>query len=68
VRRSPLSGRQSSAFLAFYDNDARALRYEPALQRLAIAPGAVERHGRITIFWLRGRETSEGERIKACVT
>ena len=63
-----VDGRQSSAFVAFYDDEALAVSYEPALQQLAIAPGAVERHGRITIFWVRGRETAEGERIKACVT
>ena len=63
-----VDGRQTSAFLAFYSDQARANRYEPALQQRATEPGAVERHGSITIFWVRGRRTPEGERIKACVT
>ena len=63
-----VDGRQSSAFLGFYDTEARAVRYEPALQRLATGPRTVERHASITIFWVRGRDTAEGELIRACVT
>jgi hypothetical protein len=62
-----VAGRQSSAFLAFYDDEARAVRYEPDLQARALEPGAVERHGSVTIFWVRGRRTREGEQIKSCV-
>ena len=63
-----VNGSRTSAFLASYDTEARAIRYERNLQGSATAPGAVERRGRITFLWVRGRETPEGDRIKACVT
>ena len=63
-----VGGRESSALLAFYDDEARAERMEPAFEALATQPGAVERHGKVTIFWVRGKGSGEAGRITACVS
>jgi hypothetical protein len=63
-----VSGRESSAFLAFYKDEERAVRFEPAIQERATEPGAAERHGKVTIFWVRGRHSGEAATITACVT
>ena len=63
-----VGGHHTSAFLAFYDDADRAARLAPAIEELATQPGAVERHGKITIFWVRGKETDEAAKIKACVS
>ena len=62
-----VAGHESSAVVAFYDDAARADRLAPLLEERATAPGAVERHGTITIFWVRGKSGSEAGRIRACV-
>ncbi len=50
-----LNGHGGGAFIAFYDELARAERYEPAIRRNAkkFKRAAVERQGRITIVWVR---------------
>ncbi len=63
-----VGGHHSSAFLAFYDDEARAARLAPRIEDLATQPGAVERHGKVTIFWVRGKAGDEAAKIKACVS
>ena len=53
---------------AYYDDEDRAERYEPALRRNARSfDGAVERHGTLTLLWVRGAESRFAERVRDCL-
>ena len=55
-------------FAAYYDEEDRAERYEPALRRNARPfDGAVERYGTLTLLWVRGAEGRFAERTRACL-
>jgi len=63
-----VSSRKSGAFLGFYENEQRAQDAAPQIPKDSKAfRGQVERHGKLTIFWVRGRQSAEADRIKACV-
>src|SRR5258706_15166010 len=62
-------GRQAYAFLAFYDSSTRARKYAPMIRRNAQRfHGTLERHGKLTILWVRGSNTPEGQEIRHCGT
>jgi hypothetical protein len=53
---------------AYYDDEDRAERYEPALRRNARSfDGSVERHGALTLLWVRGDESRLAERVRDCL-
>jgi hypothetical protein len=55
-------------FAGYYDDEDRAERYEPAVRRNARSfDGAVERHGMLTLLWVRGHESRFAERARACL-
>jgi hypothetical protein len=55
-------------FAGYYDDEDRAERYEPALRRNARRfDGAVERHGALTLLWVRGDERRLAERVRGCL-
>jgi hypothetical protein len=55
-------------FAGYYDDEDRAERYEPALRRNARSfDGAVERHGTLTLLWVRGAESRFAERVRDCL-
>jgi hypothetical protein len=57
-----------TVFAGYYDDEDRAERYEPALRRNARSfDGTVERHGTLTLLWVRGNETRFAERVRDCV-
>jgi hypothetical protein len=62
-----VGGAESSAFLAFYENAARARRYAPDIRANAKRLHAtVERHGKLTILWIRGAASGEAQIIRRC--
>ena len=64
-----VGGPEMSLFLAYYDEEARAERYAPQLERNAQRfHGRVERHGKLTIVWVHGVDSAESERVRRCVT
>lgn len=55
-------------FAGYYDDEDRAERYEPALRRNARSfDGAVERHGRLTLLWVRGEAHRLAEQVRDCL-
>ena len=55
-------------FAGYYDDKDRAERYEPALRRNARSfDGTVERHGMLTLLWVRGDESRLAERARDCL-
>jgi hypothetical protein len=55
-------------FAGYYDDEARASRLEPSIRRNARRfDGSVERHGTVTLLWVRGREGRLGERTRDCL-
>ncbi len=57
-----------TVFAGYYDDEERAERYEPALRRNARSfDGAVERHGGLTLLWVRGDEGPLAERVRDCL-
>ncbi len=63
-----IAGRGPGAFIAFYDRLSRAERYEPALRRDAARfKGVVERHGRVTIVWVRPPGVADQARVRRCL-
>jgi hypothetical protein len=53
---------------AYYDDEDRAERYEPALRRNARSyDGVLERHGTLTLLWVRGNESPVAERTRDCL-
>ena len=55
-------------FAAYYDDEDRAERYEPGLCRNARGyDGFVERHGMLTLLWVRGHEGRFAERTRDCL-
>ena len=55
-------------FAGYYDDEDRAERYEPALRRNARRfDGTVERHGTLTLLWVRGDEGRLAERARDCL-
>jgi hypothetical protein len=55
-------------FVAYYDDEDRAERLEPSLRRNARPfDGLVERHGALTLLWVRGERSRIGERVRDCV-
>ena len=61
------SGRGTGAYIGWYDDEARADRYAPEITEQAKNfKGSVDRHGRLTIIWLRGEDTDEAGQIRDC--
>ncbi len=62
-------GGGKGAFVAYYDDLARAERYEPAIRRNARRfEGTVERQGRITVLWVRWPSGHDARtEMKECV-
>jgi hypothetical protein len=55
-------------FVAYYDDEERAERLEPSLRRNARRfDGFVERHGTLTLLWVRGERSRMGERLRDCI-
>lgn len=53
---------------AYYDDEDRAERYEPSLRRnVRSYDGVVERHGTLTLLWVRGSEGPFAERTRDCL-
>jgi hypothetical protein len=53
---------------AYYDDEDRAERYEPALRRNARTfDGSVERYGTLTLLWVRGHEGRLAEPTRDCL-
>ena len=62
-----VAGGGASAYLGWYDDEARAERSASEQREHAKQfSGAVERRGPLTIIWLRGRESDGAARIKEC--
>ena len=62
-----VNGRDAFAFLAFYDDEERADRYAPEIrEHTKEFKGALDRHGKLSIVWVKGRDSDEGERIRGC--
>lgn len=62
-----VSGRQVSAFLGFYEDERRAEgSAREQVEHAKQFDGVVGRHGRLTIIWVRGRETDEAAEIERC--
>ena len=61
------SGRGSGAYIGWYGAEARADRYASKITEHAKNfRGSVDRHGRLTIIWLRGQNTDEAGQIRDC--
>ena len=61
-------GRGTGAYLGWYDDEGRADRYAPEITEDAEKfKGRVDRHGRLTIIWLRGKDTDEAGQVRDCV-
>jgi hypothetical protein len=61
-------GGSVTVFIAYYDEEDRAERLEPSLRRNARRlDGFVERHGTLTLLWVRGERSRMGERVRGCV-
>lgn len=62
-----VTGRETFVYLGWYDDEARGRR-SAAEQREHAKDfdGSVERHGRLTIIWVRGRDSDEASRIERC--
>jgi hypothetical protein len=61
-------GGRVMVFIAYYDDEDRAERLEPSLRRNARRfDGSVERHGSLTLLWVRGERSQMGERVRDCV-
>ena len=55
-------------FAGYYDDEDRAERYEAAPRRSARSfEGAVERHGTLTLLWVRGDESRLAGRARDCL-
>lgn len=67
IANDVLKGRVT-VLAAYYDDEDRAERYEPALRRNTRSfNGAVERHGTLTLLWVRGDESPLAERTRDCL-
>jgi hypothetical protein len=63
-----IRGGRVMVFAGYYDEEDRAERFESAVRRSARRfDGFVERHGSLTLLWVRGREGRIGERARACL-
>ena len=62
-----VSGRHASAYLGYYDDEARAQRSAPEqIEHARQFDGDVDRYGELTIIWVRGKATDEGSDIESC--
>ena len=62
-----VAGLRATAYLAYYDEKARAEQAAPERREHAKQfGGAVDRYGNLTIIWVRGQETSEADAIESC--
>lgn len=62
-----VSGRGTLVYLGWYDDEARAERSATEQREHAKRfDGTVERHGGMTIIWVRGRDGDAASRIKRC--
>ena len=62
-----VGGAQASAYLAYYDDAKRAESLTRELEEAAKAyDGRVDRHGRLTIIWTNGADSSQASKIEAC--
>jgi hypothetical protein len=60
---------RASAFLAFYASEEEAEKRESSVRKnMEKANGSVERHGRLTIGWVRGDGSKDADRIRDCAT
>lgn len=56
------------AFVALYESEARAKRYEPGIRRRAEEfGGSVERQGAISILWVQEPSSDLRGRVEGCV-
>jgi len=63
-----VGGKEASAFVAYYEDEARAQRYHSEIEKNATRfDGTVERHDALTIVWVRGEDTQEAARIDGCI-
>jgi hypothetical protein len=61
-------GGRVMVFIAYYDDEGRAERLEPSLRRNARRfDGFVERHGTVTLLWVRGELSPIAGRVRDCV-
>jgi hypothetical protein len=61
------SDRRAGAYIGWYDNEARADRYAPEIIKHAKDfKGSVDRHGRLTVIWLRGKDPNGAGQIRDC--
>ncbi len=65
-----LTGHGGGAFIAFYKQIARAKRFEPGIKKNArqFRGASVERHGAITIVWVRLTGPTTRARVRACLS
>lgn len=62
-----VSGRGTLVYLGWYDDEARAERSAVDQREQAKQfDGSVERHGGMTMIWVRGRDGDAAARIKQC--
>jgi hypothetical protein len=64
-----VGGKTASAFLGYYDDERRAKANEPQIRKSVTSTSAVtiERHGKLTIAWTRGKDSDEADTIKGCI-
>ncbi len=59
--------RETAAYIGWYDEEARAEKSAPEqIEQAKQFKGSVDRHGPMTIIWLRGRDTDTGARLRSC--
>ena len=57
-------GREAGAFLAFYPDEQLARRKAPWLDTFR---GTLERHGKLSIVWVRGPKGDDATKIRRCI-
>jgi hypothetical protein len=64
-----VGGKDASAFLGFYEDAQRAEKNASTVKKSVTSTDAVtvERHGKLTIAWTRGKDSAEAGTIKGCV-
>jgi len=64
-----VGGKVASAFLGYYDDETRADTNAPEIRKTVTSSSAItmERHGKLTIVWTRGRDSREAGTVKDCV-
>lgn len=61
------SGPEMAAYIGWYDDEARADRSAAEqIERAQQFEGSVDRYGEMTIIWLQGKATDDGEELRRC--